>query len=67
MVPVLVPGLGYGDLEIADGPSAGAHYQRAQANSNNTERQQTFANLRAYCQRDALATLELRKALAELV
>ena len=67
VLPVLAPGLGYGDLAVADGSLAAALYQRALANDNVAERQQTFAALRAYCQRDILATLELRKALAALV
>ena len=39
---------------------------RSGKDSGSAERQQTFAALRTYCQRDTLATLELRKALAAL-
>ena len=67
VLPAVAPGLGYDDLTVADGNLAAALYQRALANDNVAERQQTFAALRAYCQRDTLATLELRKALAALV
>ena len=67
VLPALAPGLNYDDLAIADGNMAAALYQRALANDNLAERQQTFAALRAYCQRDTLATLELRKALVALV
>ena len=66
VLPALVPGLGYDDMAIADGRTAAALYQRALATNDATERQQTFAALRAYCQRDTLATLELRKALTAL-
>ena len=66
VLPVLVPGLGYDDLAVADGNLAAALYQRALSNDNVAERQQTFAALRAYCQRDTLAMLELRKVLAAL-
>ena len=66
VLPALVPGLGYDDMAIADGRTAAALYQRALANNDATERQQTFAALRAYCQRGTLATLELRKALTAL-
>ena len=66
VLPALVPGRGYDDMAIADGRTAAALYQRALANNDATERQQTFAALRAYCQRDTLATLELRKALTAL-
>ncbi len=55
------------DLAIADGNLAAARYQRALASADEAQRQQTFADLRAYCRRDTLATLELRKALAGLV
>ena len=66
VLPALAPGLGYDDLAVADGKLAAALYQRALANDNLAERQQTFAALRAYCERDTLATLELRKALTAL-
>ena len=66
VVPALAPGLGYDDLAVADGRQAAALYQRALTSGSNTERQQTFAALRAYCQRDTLATVELRKALTAL-
>ena len=67
VLPALVPGLGYDDMAVADGRAAAALYQRALANANAAERQQAFAALRAYCQRDTLATVELRKALTVLV
>ena len=66
VLPALVPGLGYDDMAVADGQAAAALYRRALANHSASERQRTFANLRAYCQRDTLAMLELRKALMEL-
>ena len=62
----VAPGPGYDDLAIADGSLAAARYQRALAGTDQAQRQQTFADLRAYCQRDTLATLELRKMLAAL-
>ena len=66
VLPALVPKLGYDDLAVADGYSAAALYQRALANDDAAQRRQTFADLRAYCARDTLATLELRKALVAL-
>ena len=66
VLPALVPGLGYDDMAIADGRTASPLYLHALANNDATERQQTFAALRAYCQRDTLAMVELRKALAHL-
>ena len=66
VLPVLVPNFGYDDLAIDDGYLAAARYQRALADQDDVRRQQTFADLRAYCERDTLATLELREALAAL-
>ena len=66
VLPVLVPNFGYDDLAIDDGYLAATRYQRALDNQDDARRQQTFADLRAYCERDTLATLELRKALAAL-
>ena len=66
VLPVLAPHLGYNDLAVTDGNLAAALYQRALANDDSAQRRQTFADLRAYCERDTLATLELRKALAAL-
>ena len=66
VLPTLAPSQGYEDLAVANGQQAAALYQRALANDNLAERQQTFAALRAYCKQDSLATLEVRKALAAL-
>ena len=66
VLPALVPGLGYDDLSLADGRLAAALYHRVHADDSRAERQRTFAALRTYCQRDTLATLELRKALTTL-
>ncbi len=66
VLPALAPGLGYDDLAIGDGRQAAALYQRALANDDLAERQQTFSALRAYCKQDSLATLEVRKALVAL-
>ena len=62
----VAPSPGYDDLAIADGNLAAARYQRALASTDQAQRQQTFADLRAYCQRDTLATLELHKTLTAL-
>ena len=62
----VAPDIGYDDLAVTDGNLAAARYQRALASDDGAQRQQTFADLRAYCERDTLATVELRKALAAL-
>ena len=66
VLPVLVPGLGYDDLTIADGQTAALRYAAALADPDSRERQRTFAALRAYCARDTLAMVRLREALARL-
>ena len=66
VLPVLVPEMGYGDLEISDGQTASVRYMEALASGNGTERQRTFDDLRAYCARDTLAMVRLRRALGSL-
>ena len=66
VLPVLVPGMGYGDLAIPDGQAASANYMRALASGDPGERERTFENLRAYCERDTFAMVRLREALGAL-
>ncbi len=66
VLPALVPASGYDDLSIADGRTAAVHYARAVDNSDPASRRQIFKDLRAYCERDTLAMVELREALAAL-
>ena len=66
VLPVLVPGMDYEDLAIADGQTAAARYQRALPSADSQEGQTTFDDVRAYCARDTLAMVHLRKALAAL-
>ena len=66
VLPVLAPGMGYGDLAIPDGQTASVHYMQALASSDRGERRRTFDNLRAYCERDTLAMVRLRDALGGL-
>ena len=66
VLPVLVPEMGYGDLEIADGQMAAVRYALALSSTDRQERQHTFADLRAYCARDTLAMVKLRAVLAVL-
>ncbi len=61
-----MPGLGYDDMATAEGRAASAIYRCALANDGAAKRQQTVANLRAYCQRYTLAMVELREALGAL-
>lgn len=66
VLPIIAPGMGYDDLEVADGRMASVWYARAVATADAGERRQIFDNLRAYCARDTLAMVELRKALMAL-
>ena len=66
VLPALVPGMGYGDLEIPDGQAASVAYMRALDGGDGEERQRLFGDLRAYCARDTLAMVRLREALGAL-
>ena len=66
VLPALVPGMGYGDLAVADGQTAAVSYAAALANPDLSERRRAFDDLRAYCERDTLALVELRRALTGL-
>lgn len=66
VLPVLVPGMGYDDLEVADGQTASVLYVQAIKNCDNKDREKTFENLRAYCERDTLAMVRLLEALKEV-
>ena len=66
VLPVLVPGVGYDDLDISDGQTASVLYIQALKNRNHREREYTFDSLRAYCERDTLAMVRLHEVLREL-
>ena len=66
VLPALVLGVGYEDLEVADGQTAAVRYARALQSADLDERRGTFDELRAYCARDTQALVELRKALVTL-
>ncbi len=62
VLPALT-GKSYEDLAITDGQLAAVRYATALGLGSTSERQQVFDDLRAYCARDTLATLELKAAL----
>ena len=66
VLPVLAPGMGYDDLEISEGTMASVQYMQALATDDREERQRTFVNLRAYCERDTYAMVRLREALGAI-
>lgn len=63
VLPVLVPELGYDNLAIQDGQTAGLAYQKGLIESDAAARQRIFTDLRAYCGMDTEAMLRLREAL----
>jgi len=68
VLPTLVPSLSYADLEIRDGATASAMYhQMVFKETDWVERQRLESALHAYCARDTLGMVELRRVLAEKV
>jgi hypothetical protein len=64
VLPALVPGLGYDDLEIAEGNAASLAYAEMQDPGTSPERTaQLQAALLAYCKRDTQAMVELFRVL----
>lgn len=68
VLPILVPELGYDDLEIADGMTASVTLERMLLGDGMTEeeRSTTRSALREYCQLDTLAMVRLVRKLREL-
>lgn len=66
VLPALVPSLGYGDLGIQEGGHAASEYYRMVfVETDWIERARIQEALLAYCKRDTLALVELRRALGE--
>lgn len=65
VLPVLVPDLGYDDLEIADGQAA-ACYMQALNRVDASEREEMFDDLGKYCERDTYAMVGVVRALRRL-
>ena len=57
----------YSDLEIAEGSIASIVYLQALISKDPEERERIFRNLREYCKRDTLATLEILERLKQQV
>ena len=66
VLPVLVPSLCYEDLDVQDGLEAQAVWNLMLESENVHEKMDMIKNLREYCKRDTLATLEIHKVLCEL-
>ena len=68
VLPVMVPELGYGDLEISDGATASARFAEIEAAGiQGPERERVATALRAYCGRDTFATVKILERLQSLV
>jgi Domain of unknown function(DUF2779) len=66
VLPALVPSMGYDDLAIKEGGHAASQYYRMVfVETDWIERQKIQEALLAYCKRDTLAMVELRRALKE--
>ncbi len=66
ILPVLVPSMGYADLAIKEGGHAATQYYRMVfVETDWIERAKIQEALLAYCKRDTLAMVELRRALME--
>ncbi len=63
VLPALAPSLDYGDLEIRDGATASMIYRTMLAETDWVERQRMAGALDAYCARDTLGMVELRRTL----
>jgi predicted RecB family nuclease len=68
VAPALCPGLGYDDLDIADGGAASVAFLGLATGQvvQPEEAARLRAALRAYCKRDTLALVEVHTALARL-
>lgn len=63
VLPVLVPGMGYSELEIQDGDAASREYFTAVTSKDPSERKRILDALLTYCGQDTLALVRLRQAL----
>ncbi len=64
VLPVLVPNLSYGTLEVQEGGTAMVEYARMIALPDGEEKEQIKNNLLKYCKLDTLAMVEIHKVLA---
>lgn len=65
VLPVLVPSLSYKNLDIQGGEDAPAVWNLMLNTNNETEKQEWIRHLRAYCELDTLAMVEIHKVLQE--
>ena len=67
VLPVLVPSLSYGDLDIQEGNDAQAVWNVMIRTTSEETRDRMINDLKEYCKMDTLATVEIHKALLRQV
>lgn len=68
VLPALAPGMGYSELEVAEGISASSSYARMIAEGTpEPEKQEIRQALLTYCQRDTEAMVHIYRTLVEIV
>ncbi len=65
VLPVLVPNLSYGDLEVQEGGAAMVEYARMIGLPEGDEKETIKNNLLEYCKLDTLAMVEIHKILSK--
>jgi len=66
VLPVLVPGQDWSELEISEGQAAALAYEQALSERDSKARERIFEALRAYCAQDTHAMVGLMEKLREL-
>lgn len=67
VLPALIPNLSYDDLKIQKGDVAQAQYQELITALNSVDRERMADELRAYCERDTWAMVQILRTLFEIV
>ena len=66
VLPALVPGFGYDEMEIADGSTASLAFRNLYYEEDEEVIRNTRQNLLAYCGLDTLAMVEILRVLEEV-
>jgi hypothetical protein len=66
VLPILVPTLSYNDLAVKRGDEAQTIWDAILTTANEQEKNQMIADLKAYCQLDTLAMVEIHRKLLQL-
>ncbi|NKI35156.1 DUF2779 domain-containing protein [Wenzhouxiangella sp. XN79A] len=66
VLPVVDPDSGWAELEIADGMAAAMAYENALEITGAEQRDEVFAELKAYCEQDTEAMVRLHHALLQI-